>query len=151
MMMHLSHHRRWLLYPSLLIWWLWSSMALCYAQQPAPLSAPAEHDNSMTMHDHATAMHDHKENRTSQADHQGSVAAASHDCCADVELAACCGPADVLQTKFSLDLEPQFAAVLLSWLTVVAEPVSVTFPTVDTVASHAVFPRLHLLLSVFLD
>ncbi len=143
-MMRLSHSRRWLLYPSLLIWWLWSSMALCYAQSVS-LPAPAEHDSAMALHEHA-------ENIVSHADHERDLVAASHDCCEDFELAACCGPADVLQTKSSLDIEPHFFALLFSWLSVAAEPgISATFPTVDTIAGHAVFPRLHLLLSVFLD
>ena len=116
-------------------------MALCYAQSVPLPAEPVEHS--------AMAMNDHAESTASHAEH--SATDASHDCCEDAELVACCGPADVLQTKSSLDIDPQFFAVMLNWLMVVTEPISATFPTVDTIASHAVFPRLHLLLSVFLD
>ena len=114
-------------------------------------SAVALQDYDGALQDHAMPMHDHAASTTSDAEHEHSVTDASHDCCAAAELQACCGPVDVLQTKSSLDIEPYFFAVLLSWLAVVVEPVGATFPTIDTVASHVVFPRLHLLLSVFLD
>ena len=116
-------------------------MALCYAQS-VPLPAAPAHHSALAMNDHADSTASHIEHSTTDV---------SHDCCEDAELVACCGPADVLQTKSSLDIDLQFFAVMLSWLMVVTEPIATTFPAVDTIASHVVFPRLHLLLSVFLD
>ncbi len=71
-------------------------MALCYAQS-VPLPAAPAHHSAMTMHDNA-------DSTASHTAHSATVA--SHDCCEDAELVACCGPVDVLQSKSSLDIDP---------------------------------------------
>lgn len=144
MLTRLSRKRRWLIYPSLIVWWLWSTMALCYAQSAAATASIAEvnHGSAMLMQGRggSTAMH---------AEH--GAADTMHDCCDDAAIPSCCGPADVLKTKSALDIDLQVYAVVIGWLTITSEPALPAFPTVDTVDSHAVLPRLHLLLSVFLD
>lgn len=150
MLTHFSRDRRWLVYASLIVWWLWSTMALCYAQSFAATAAtlpPASEPQRVG----AMAMHEQHGNATIHAEHGAAATASDHDCCDDSDLTSCCGAVEALKTKSTADIDLQFVAVLLSWLVILTEPTLSAVPTVDTINSHAVIPRLHLLLCVFLD
>ncbi|MGI9288741.1 MAG: hypothetical protein ACR2P1_25365 [Pseudomonadales bacterium] len=95
------------------------------------------------------SMHEEHSGAVTHTDH--GAASTAHDCCDDSAISSCCDAVEALKIKSTPDIDLQFVVVLLSWLFVLSEPTLVAFPTVDTVDSHALIPRLHLLLCVFLD
>ena len=129
-----------LVYPLLIIWWLWTSMAVCYAMQS---SVPMEMDSD------PVSVHAHHNSSTDM----------SGDCCDDAEL-VCCDQQPVIQSaivEHSLSekivkASAHFALALPLWFYLDAPPLSGIFTVDFTRYPHqSSYPRQHLLNCCFLD
>ena len=156
MMLYRLRQRRTVTLATLLVWWLWSAMAVCFAElvvdgnggmvpsdsQVAAVAAPASGGPDM----HATAGEEHSDHlmpcHNGKMDQAAGAEASSTDCCDQAEL---------LRTDHNADTEFPVTLPSASWLAGF-EPVGMAFyPRSQLAFLHQSLPRLHVLLNVFLD
>lgn len=155
MLAKINKKTRFFLKPALVIWLLSSSMAVCFAMN---LSGTHGDENAVpaiiaeTMHEHEVysghnAPHHEGAVITDHSNHTGH----SSDCCNELEYTQCCDEPDVIKIDTSPDRDFQLIAHVPKWLTFQSAANRAISPTLDFYLIYSSLPRLHLLLSVFLN